>query len=69
MDWWIVEAMDELQKRVPGMTEEHAADLADDLHTVCAFDAPEVAVTKFFAAFGENWGFKPPQTAQPSPGH
>ena len=47
---WIAEAMDLLQEVVPVMTDEHARDLADDLHGTCSADPPRLAVLRFFNA-------------------
>lgn len=49
MDWWIAEAMELAQKRARLLDDEHAADLADDLHRAWPDLEPAAAVDKFFA--------------------
>lgn len=45
---WVAEAMDLLQEVVPGMTDEHAKDLADDLHCTWGDKPARLAVMRFF---------------------
>jgi hypothetical protein len=48
-EWWIAEAMELAQQRAPGLDDEHAADLADDLQRAWPDSTPAAAVDKFFA--------------------
>lgn len=47
---WIAQAMDLLQEVLPVMTDEHARDLADDLHGTCGDKPARLAVMRFFDA-------------------
>lgn len=63
MDWWIAEAMKLAQQRAPGLDDEHAEDLADDLQRAWPDDEPAVAVAKFFRIMPPGWKAIPAQAA------
>ena len=60
MDWWIAEAMELAQQRAPGLDDEHAQDLADDLFRAWPEDTPEKAVSKFFGFMPQGWKAQQP---------
>ena len=61
MEEWLTQVERLSLERAPGMTTEHARDLADDLHRAWPESAPCEVVARFFAMMPKGWNAAPRQ--------
>lgn len=59
MEDWVTQVERLSLMRAPGMTTEHARDLADDLHRAWPESAPREVVDRFFALMPTGWNAAP----------
>jgi hypothetical protein len=59
MEDWVTQVERLSRERAPGMTAQHARDLADDLYRAWPESTPEEVVAKFFAFMPRGWNAAP----------